>query len=127
MTYTEARRPLTEEEKDYYKREIKEQVDEVIMRKYKLKSSKASSKFSKEIEAFRYNGNFNETNVPDWFVEAIINETVVCWDKVDSKDKLFIRPYGVVAEDGHYIVRKLSGNIAACTEEMLHEYYDIAE
>ena len=97
------------------------------MRKYKLKSSKASSKFSKEIEAFRYNGNFNETNVPDWFVEAIVNGTVACWDKVDSKDKLFIRPHGVVAEDGHYIVRKLSGNIAACTEEMLHEYYDIAE
>lgn len=27
MTYTEARRPLTEEGKGYYKREIKEQFD----------------------------------------------------------------------------------------------------
>lgn len=100
---------------------------EVIMKKYKLKISKESSGFSKEIEAFRYNGNFNEANVPDWFVEAIANGTVVCWDKVDGKDKIFIRPHGAVAEDGNYIVRKLSGNLAACTEEMLNEHYDVVE
>lgn len=97
------------------------------MKKYKLKISKESSGFSKEIEAFRYNGNFNEVNVPDWFVEAIANGTVVCWDKVDGKDKLFIRPHGAVAEDGKYIVRKLSGNLGACTEEMLNEHYDVVE
>jgi len=94
------------------------------MSKYRIKSSKEFSKFSKEIEVFKYNGNFNEENVPDWFVEAIKNGTVVHFDKVDNKDKLFIFPHGAIVEDGYYIAKKINSGIGVLTKEMLNEYYD---
>lgn len=97
------------------------------VKKYKLKNSKEYSGFSKEIEAFKYNGDFSDTNIPDWFVEAIRSEAVSFYRTINNKDELFIRRSGVVIKDGYYIIRKLSGNIAACTEEMLYKYYNIAE
>lgn len=98
------------------------------MNRYILKESKESSGFCKEIEAFRYNGNFNDTNVPDWFITAKLNGVVKCWDRVDGKDKVMVLPYGANAEDGDYIVRKLHNDgIAALTEIMLCEYYDIVD
>lgn len=97
------------------------------MEKYKLKKSKESSGFSKEVEAFRYNGNFNCQDVPDWFAKAIQDKAVTFYRNVDGKDELFISKYGVVVRPGYYIVRKLSGNIAACSTEMFYEHYDITE
>lgn len=98
------------------------------MNRYILKESKESSGFCKEIEAFRYSGNFNDANVPDWFIAAKTNEVVKCWDKVDGKDKLMVFPYGATVEEGDYIVRKIhSGRIAALSKKMLYEYYDIVD
>ena len=94
------------------------------MNKYKIKNSKEFSRFSKEIEAFKYNGNLNEENMPDWFTKAVEDGTVIHFGKVNNKDKLFIFPHGIIVEDGHYIAKKLGGNIGALTEEMLNEYYD---
>lgn len=96
------------------------------MEKYKLKKSKESSGFSKEVEAFRYNGNFNSQDVPDWFAEAIKDKVITFYRNVDGKDELFISKYGVVVRPGNYVVRKLSGNVAACSAEMFHEHYDVA-
>ena len=89
-----------------YKNEV---LSGEIMNRYILKKSKESSGFCKEIEAFRYNGNFNDTNVPDWFIVAKSNEVVRCWNKVDGKDKLMVFPYGANVEDGDYIVRQTNG------------------
>lgn len=97
------------------------------MGKYRLKKSKETSGFSKEIEAFRYNGNFNSQGVPDWFVKAIKDKTVEFYRNVNGKDELFISKYGVVVRPGDYVVQKLSGNIAACSTEMFYEHYDITE
>lgn len=94
------------------------------MNKYKLKSSKEDSRFSKEIEAFRFNGDINEDDMPDWFTKAVENGTIVHFGKVDDKDRLFVFPTGVIVEDGYYIAKKQSGNIGALTEEMIKEYYD---
>ena len=98
------------------------------MNRYILKESKESSGFCKEIEVFRYNGNFNDTNVPDWFIVAKSNGIIKCWDKVDGKDKLMVLPYGANVEDGDYIARKIhSGGIGALSKKMLDEYYDIVD
>ena len=97
-----------------------------------IKNEKDFEQFnSKEIEVFKYNGVFDASflnTAPDWFTEAIENETVLYFGKYNNKDRLFIRPYGVIVEDGYYIVRKLSsGKIAACSEDFLNEYYDKVE
>lgn len=94
-----------------------------------IKNEKDFEQFnSKEIEVFKYNGVFDVdflNNAPDWFTEAIENETILYFGKCNNKDRLLIRPYMLIVEDGYYIVRKLSSKkIAACTEEFLNEYFD---
>lgn len=81
------------------------------------------------IEAFQYNGDFQDRNgtyyIPDWAVEA--NETGVLYFK-DAGD-LYIKTLegDMMANVGDYIIQGISGEIYPCKPDIFEQTYELVE
>ena len=102
------------------------------MAKY-IKNQKDYEQYKrKEIDVWQYNGRFDAEDTPDWVLEALESGELYYGGKIyDNKDTLIVRYHCLPVRDGEYLVRKLPtrgyGDIAACSESFLHEYFDAVE
>ncbi len=90
----------------------------------------------KEIEAFKYDGDFmnssGEYYVPEWAVDAL-KSGILYYDSQNENEPhstLFLSTIDGFVMDikiGYYIVRQPNGVISACTESYLNEQYEIIE
>lgn len=78
----------------------------------------------KEIEVFQYKGNLEDENVPEWVINALINDEL----RYADNGVLFVTYYCLDVCVDDYIVLKLPtrgyGDIAVCNEEFLNKYYN---
>ena len=96
--------------------------------KYKLKTHKLVL-----IDAFKWTGGLDQTEEPEWIIEAITNGTVVIPDlnycivkhghlvmEINTQDGV------VIARPGDYICRGVHGNIFSQDELVFLHNYEIA-
>lgn len=83
------------------------------------------------VEAFQWTGDINQTEDPEWIIEAIKDGTVVISDpKVFFLGLVMIIQTlegEFIAKRGHWIIRGINGEIYPCDPEIFKKTYDIIE
>jgi len=80
-----------------------------------------------EIEAFQWTGGHDQTEDPQWCVDAIINDEVeiVCGDDLHLEIKTL---EGIMrAEPGDYIIKGVKGEIYPCKPDIFEMTYDVVD
>lgn len=90
------------------------------------------SKYKKKpviIEAFKWTGDINQTEEPDWIVRAIMNGTVFFPNKETEEVKLCINTLEgtMTANRGDYIIQGINGELYPCKPDIFDKTYEVIE
>lgn len=80
-----------------------------------------------EVEAFCWTGDFNQTEDPDWFVDALEAGTAELWKKQSGGHELVIRTLeGTRAANiGDYVIKGVKGEIYPCKPDIFKTTYEL--
>ena len=90
------------------------------------------SKYRKKpvvIEAFKWTGDVDLAEEPDWIGKAIMNETVFFpnWGTEEVKLCIITLEGTMTADRGDYIIQGINGELYPCKPDIFHKTYEIVD
>lgn len=78
------------------------------------------------VEAFQWDGRFNEETAPDWFDNAVKTGIAELWTRHDGKCDLVIKTLEGkhTASFGDYIIKGVQGEIYPCKPDIFQQTYE---
>ncbi|WP_338230805.1 hypothetical protein [Lactiplantibacillus paraxiangfangensis] len=81
------------------------------------------------IEAFKWTGDVDQSEDPEWICKAIKTKDVEFKDVGTDKAKMVIRTLEgyMIADRGDYVIRGVHGELYPCKPDIFEETYELVE